>query len=261
MASYEELQTKGLAELRELAKAAGLRGHSRLRRDELLAALSGAAAPAAVAEPVGAPAPDPVSSAPTQAPEAGPWLEERVNLPFSYGVDRIVLMVRDPQWLFTYWDISGSTWEEIQRRGLHEPGAGWRRVLRLHDVTGTTGAELGSHTLRADIEVTRDAVDWYFQSPHSDRDYVVEFGYLSASGEFFRIAVSNVIAAPRAVPSSDMDATWGRLYDEAYRLSLAGGEPGEALTSADVTRKLEELLSEGISSAHFATGPGVGRAA
>jgi hypothetical protein len=178
------------------------------------------------------------------------------HFPFSYGVDKVVVLVRDPQWLFCYWDISSATWDEVQKRGLNDPDSGWRRVLRLHDLTGTGGEEPSDATIVQVLEVAAGAIDWYFQAPQADRVYLVEFGYLSADGQFFLVARSNLATVPRMSPSDVMDEEWGHLYDEAYRLSLAGGDPTSvgSMTSADITRRVEEFLAEGLSSGFFSAG-------
>ena len=35
--------------------------------------------------------------------------EERFLFPESYGVNRVRLLVRDPEWVFAYWDVSPET--------------------------------------------------------------------------------------------------------------------------------------------------------
>ena len=36
------------------------------------------------------------------------------ELPSQYGVDKMVLMVRDPWWLYTYWELKSSTVERLK---------------------------------------------------------------------------------------------------------------------------------------------------
>ncbi|MBC7343802.1 MAG: DUF4912 domain-containing protein, partial [Clostridia bacterium] len=37
---------------------------------------------------------------------AAPAAEAEYRLPNSYGQDEIVLMVKDPHWLYAYWDLA-----------------------------------------------------------------------------------------------------------------------------------------------------------
>src|SRR5205814_8405152 len=64
------------------------------------------------------------------------------ELPAGYGKDRIVVMVRDPYWLHTYWEL---TRHAIQRAeaALGQEWHGARPILRLldvssHDTTSTS---------------------------------------------------------------------------------------------------------------------------
>jgi hypothetical protein len=51
------------------------------------------------------------------------------DLPEGYGESHIVLMPRDPQWGYAYWDVPNDYKEELRRQG------GERLALRLCDVT------------------------------------------------------------------------------------------------------------------------------
>src|SRR5438105_238414 len=42
----------------------------------------------------------------TQTPISTPAYEELGELPSSYDHDTVFLIARDPQWLFTYWDVN-----------------------------------------------------------------------------------------------------------------------------------------------------------
>lgn len=48
------------------------------------------------------------------------------DLPDSYGESRIVILPRDPQWSYAYWDIPNSAKEELRHHG------GQQLALRLY---------------------------------------------------------------------------------------------------------------------------------
>jgi len=50
-------------------------------------------------------------------------------LPDGYGESRIVLIPRDPQWAYAYWDVPNEHKEELRRQG------GQKLALRFYDVT------------------------------------------------------------------------------------------------------------------------------
>jgi diadenosine tetraphosphatase ApaH/serine/threonine PP2A family protein phosphatase len=64
------------------------------------------------------------------------------ELPAGYGESRIVLMPRDPQWAYVYWDVPNEQKEELRRQG------GQQLVLRLYDVTDIDSNFQNSHSVQ-----------------------------------------------------------------------------------------------------------------
>jgi len=241
-----ELESMTVMQLRRTALDQGVVGAARMNKAALIELL---------AQVTGEAAADTAASIPPEVTVSTPR-EVSYGFPETYGIDRVVLLVRDPEWLYCYWDISGESWAKLIQRGITNPANGWKRVLRLYDMTGTTAAGAGSYT---DLELDDMAREWYFQSPAQDRVFLVEFGYRSASGEFLVIARSNLVQVPRKAPSDDLDVRFGRLYDDAFRLSLGGSAsvtsgafsfPGSRGVE-EVGERLSRLLEVNISSAHF----------
>lgn len=115
-------------------------------------------------------------------------------LPDGYGESRIVLMPRDPQWAYTYWDTPNTHKEELRRQG------GEQLALRLYDVTGINLDNQAPHSMQQ-MGVDELARAWYLQIPVSDRDYQVEIGYLAGDGRWLALARSNAIRVPPVYPS------------------------------------------------------------
>ena len=143
------------------------------------------------------------AAAPVAEP-TGPWGRVAVPdwehpLPWSYGQTRLVLLVRDPYWLFSYWEITG------EAHALAEDLVGreaWRRarpVLRVYDVTG------GSHY---DVAVDEAARNWHLNVGQPDRTWYVELGRVTAAGRFIMLARSNTVHTPRDGPSGVIDRRW-----------------------------------------------------
>ena len=56
------------------------------------------------------------------------------NLPYQYGDNMIYLLVRDPYWIYAYWEIQ----KDHQERMLGSLGGSWAKVksvLRVYDFT------------------------------------------------------------------------------------------------------------------------------
>lgn len=116
------------------------------------------------------------------------------DLPGGYGETRIVLMPRDPQWAYAYWDVPNEVREERRRQG------GQQLALRLYDVTGINLAVQAPHSVQ-EYACDELAREWYLPIPVSDRDYVVEIGYRCADGRWLRLARSAAVRIPPVYPS------------------------------------------------------------
>ncbi len=116
------------------------------------------------------------------------------DLPSGYGESRIVLLPRDPQWAYVYWDVPSSQKEELRRQG------GQQLALRLYDATDVN---LDYQTPNNLQEYNSDelAREWYLPIPISDRDYVAELGYRCADGRWLVLTRSKVVHVPPVFPS------------------------------------------------------------
>jgi uncharacterized protein len=120
--------------------------------------------------------------------------EDLGELPGGYGESRIVLMPRDPQWSYAYWDIPNDRKEDLRRQG------GQQIALRLYDVTDINLDYQTPHNVQEYLcdELARE---WYFPIPVSDRDYVLEIGYRCADGRWLVLARSAPVRVPPVYPS------------------------------------------------------------
>lgn len=116
------------------------------------------------------------------------------DLPSGYGESRIVLLPRDPQWAYAYWDIPNEHKQELRNQGGH------RLALRFYDVTGIDINSQSPHSLQQyDCgEMTRE---WYLPIPVSDRDYTVEVGYICDDGRWLMLSRSAPVRIPPVYPS------------------------------------------------------------
>ncbi|XWK86652.1 MAG: DUF4912 domain-containing protein [Phormidium sp.] len=117
------------------------------------------------------------------------------DLPSGYDESRIVLMPRDPQWAYTYWDIPRRHKEELRQQG------GSKLALRFYDVTNVDMDYQNPHSVQ-EFECDEMGREWYLPVPVSDRDYIVEIGYLTNDGRWLMLARSNSIHVPPLYPSS-----------------------------------------------------------
>ena len=125
------------------------------------------------------------------------------DLPYRYDVDRLALMVRDPWWLYTYWEVRDGTMERY-RGELGDDFSKARRVLRVYDVTNIIFN--GSNANRFfDIQVNDYSQNWYIDIGEPGRSWCVDYGLLLPDGRFITILRSNVVQTPLAGPSPVTD--------------------------------------------------------
>ena len=135
--------------------------------------------------------------------------EERFLFPESYHVNRVRLLVKDPDWIFAYWDVDPKALEDIGKSVGERALALARLSLRVSDP---------QHGGSTDILLPAGARWWYVRADSAVRSYRAELGVILPSGEFRRLAESNRVTTPRVGPS-----TSGARRKVAYG---RGGAPG-----------------------------------
>lgn len=120
--------------------------------------------------------------------------EEIGDLPRGYGESSIVLMPRDPQWAYCYWDIPNEGKEQLRKQG------GQQLALRIYDVTDANLEYQSPHSIQ-EYPCDELAREWYLPIPVSDRDYVADIGYRCADGRWLVLARSTPVHIPPVYPS------------------------------------------------------------
>ena len=191
------LEEMTLRQLRLVASEYEVSRYSRMRKVELVDAIRSAQAArgeVTTATAVATPTPEPAAVAGLTMDELATVDDGFGDLPGGYGESRIVLMPRDPQWAYAYWDIPGPHKEEMRRQG------GVRLALRFYDVTDIDINSVAPHSLQQ-YECDEMAREWFLPIPVSDRDYIAEIGYVAADGRWLIMARSAPIHVPPVYPS------------------------------------------------------------
>ena len=150
--------------------------------------------------------------------------EERFVFPESYGQSRVRLLIKDPEWLFAFWDMDPRSLDELRARYGERVVALARVSLRVSDP-----AQGGSQL----ILIPAGARSWYVRTDAQRRAYRAELGMTLPSGEFRQLAVSNTVIVPRRGPSSEVART--RLsWRQAATLPLASPQAAAAHEAASV---------------------------
>lgn len=128
------------------------------------------------------------------------------ELPGTYNRNQIVLQVRDPWWLHSYWEVTPSSFEELKGR-LGDAFYSAKRVLRVYDVSHIIFDGTNAHRF-FDIEVGHDATSWYIDTGGPGRSWCVDFGLRLPNGDFITIVRSNTVNTPLEGPSWITDEEW-----------------------------------------------------
>ena len=146
------------------------------------------------------------------------------ELPSQYDQDRLVLQVRDPWWIYAYWEVRNHTLEEIKAKIGEHVFYQAKRILRAYDVTSIIFN--GSNANRFfDIQISEYANSWYIDIGGAGRSWCVDLGLLLTDGRFITILRSNVVQTPLDGPSWITDEEWmipddmfARLYGMGFGL-------------------------------------------
>jgi len=172
----------------------------------------------------------PVNVEAFHGPEPVPlsFVDRGAPLPESYGMDRLVALVRDPQWMAGYWELTGGLLDRVRaERGSNFIDAcAW--VMRLHRL---------SEEIAVDVEVDPSFGVYYIHVGRPGK-YQLELGLLTPDGEFYSLLASQVIETPGEGPSEVIDEQWRLRPEDEERLlgyllkQLGAPEEGAGLPSS-----------------------------
>ncbi len=190
------LEEMTLRQLRKVAAELEISRYSRMRKEQLITAIqaaqlsrAGSSKPTSQTSETMVETKEVVEA--TKFDLGSPSLKtvdtEAMELPQGYGVSRIVLMPRDPQWAYAYWDIPNDHKESLRKQG------GQTLALRLYDPS--------SPNIVQEYNCDEFAREWWLPIPVSDRSYVVEIGYRCADGRWLMLCRSAAVHIPPMYPS------------------------------------------------------------
>ncbi|MBM3249372.1 MAG: DUF4912 domain-containing protein [Candidatus Omnitrophica bacterium] len=180
-----------------------------------------------------------------------PRREMPTELPSQYDRDRIVLQVRDPWWLHTYWEVRGQTFDRFKSE-LGESFYRAKRTLRVYDVSQINFNGSNAHRY-FDIFVSEHTNNWYIDAGGSGKSWIVDYGLLLPDGRFITIVRSNVAHTPIEGPSWITDEEWMIPEDMFARLYGMGFGLGQ---SSPVGKAWQERVKRALFSGVFAS-PGM----
>jgi len=155
------------------------------------------------------------------------------GLPDRYGDHRLVVLARDPNQAYVYWDLDPKRMRELAPGG--EPA---RWVLRVYNAPLHPVMEKGAFF---DVDINVQDGSYYLDLARPGARFTVEIGVVDASGGFRATAESNAVILPLDHPSKTASRSTASFKESAF---FEGGSafPGsktpvpEGLTSPRGTR-------------------------
>ncbi len=172
------------------------------------------------------------------------------ELPSGYDQDKIILQVRDPRWLHSYWELKDQTIQGLKSK-LGDDFYRAKKILRVYDVTNIIFN--GSNANRFfDIQINDFANSWYVDTAGPGRAWCVDLGLMLADGRFITILRSNVVQTPLDGPSWVTDEEWMIPYEMFARLYGMGFGLGK---SSPVGGAWQERIKQGLFSSGLSSSP------
>lgn len=159
-------------------------------------------------------------------------------LPKGYGKTSIVLLPRDPNWMFTYWEITEETVKEIQSNYGEDIFMNAQATLRMHEVN--VNREDYQSIRFVDVGVFLDAKSWYLRADKESSSWFVELGLKMVNGRFISIAKSNRVNLPGRKVSDMVDEKWVTVKTDLEKVMEASGGGKMGMGSLELARMLSQ---------------------
>ncbi len=134
----------------------------------------------------------------TPPAHAGP-VEERGELPESYGTTKLWLTARDPQWLYAHWDLTHS-----QQRAYNADSDDGHLVVRVFEREILGEPVVTQH-------VHPESRNWFIHVGRGGTKYVAQLGYIDRKERWQTISVSAATVTPPDSLSDDTSADFATL--------------------------------------------------
>ncbi len=160
------------------------------------------------------------------------------DLPRYYGEDYLVLLPRDPYYIFSYWELSHPTRENCKPPSDAHGNAPFP-VLRIYRHQKDYPDRIHCYF---DREISLHNDNWYIKVKHPGAYYYAQWGWKTTAGDFVPVLQSNSVYTPRNSVSDIIDENWA-LPDWKFR-KLYRRISMYHLSSPELVRRERELRGE-----------------
>ncbi|MDR3244122.1 MAG: DUF4912 domain-containing protein [Elusimicrobiota bacterium] len=166
-------------------------------------------------------------------------VDYKAILPQTYNDTKIVLLPKDVTWVYSYWETSKETIENLSKTYGDDFNPNLA-AIRVYDITGIDFD--GSNANKFFDIFVAQALSWYINIGEYNRCVCVESGFFLKSGAFISVAKSNVLQMPRYGICDIVDETWGSL--SVVEESLKWIQLGQGKSSMDFMKVMNKKWKE-----------------
>ena len=160
------------------------------------------------------------------------------SLPEGYGSTEAVLLPRDPNWMFMYWEITDNSKAGFCKKYGLDIFQKSKQVIRVYDITSAATDPAGQKFF--DIPVRVDAKSWYINVHESGRIYRCELGLVTPEGGFISLVRTNTVKLPAGRVSDSTAAEWISVTPDFDKLLQLSGVEYIGKGSGEVAKSLAQ---------------------
>ncbi len=175
---------------------------------------------------------------------------ESAELPESYGTQRLLLVARDPHWLYAHWDFTAE-----QLRKHNTASRDKHLIVRVY-----RGAVAGDPVVEQHVHP--ESRNWFLHVGQGGAKFVAQLGYFSRAGKWETVATSAATFTPPDVLSDDTSVRFETIPVEVPFKKLLELVKGAVAEHKPLVEVIHELRAAGYPDlpALMAGGSGSARA-
>jgi hypothetical protein len=154
-------------------------------------------------------------------------------LPEAYGTKRLLLVARDPAWLYAHWDLTAE-----QLRHYNSLSADKHLVLRVH-------REAIEEQPFAEVHVHPESRHWFVHVARGGTRFLAELGYYNRQRRWTRISASDTTLTPPDSLSDDLSVRFETLPVEVSMRQLVSMVKSLASENESLLDALGEMRESG----------------
>jgi len=174
--------------------------------------------------------------------------EEAADLPESYGTQRLLLVARDPHWIYAHWDLTAQ-----QLREHNAASRDGHLILRVFQ-----GQMKGKPLVEQHVHP--ESRNWFVHVGRGGARFLAELGYYSRAKKWNVVATSSATVTPPDVLSDDTSVRFETIPIEVpfnKLLELVKGAVAEHKPLVEVLQELRDagypelpMIASGVRASH-----------